>query len=79
MDDFSSPNITSGFAIPPSPANYIVPKKHPLSSMVPTIILKNGNVVLVTGAAGGTKITTVVASVLYHFWIKWLIITNLVL
>ncbi|XP_050301524.1 glutathione hydrolase 1 proenzyme-like isoform X2 [Anthonomus grandis grandis] len=64
MDDFSSPNITSYFDIPPSPNNYIMPGKRPVSSMVPTIILKDKDVVLVTGAAGGTKITTVVASII---------------
>ncbi|KAH1015855.1 glutathione hydrolase 1 proenzyme [Dendroctonus ponderosae] len=64
MDDFSTPSSTS-----PSPTNFIKPGKRPLSSMVPSIILKDKDVVLVAGAAGGTKITTVVASViLKHLW-----------
>lgn len=62
MDDFSIPNSTS-----PSPTNFIKPGKRPLSSMVPSIILKDKDVVLVAGAAGGTKITTVVASVSFLF------------
>lgn len=56
MDDFSSPNITNAFGIAPSPANFIVPGKRPLSSSTPTIVLKDDRVVAVAGASGGSMV-----------------------
>ncbi len=68
MDDFSTPGVVNSFGVPSSPANYIEPGKRPLSSMCPTIVIDaNGDVQLVLGSAGGTRITSAVAYVTIKF------------
>lgn len=57
MDDFSAkPGVANVFGALGGVANEIQPKKRMLSSMAPTILLKNNQVELVTGSPGGTTI-----------------------
>ena len=64
MDDFSTPGKANYFNFPASEANYIVPGKRPMSSMGPIIVAdKNGDVKLVMGASGGSKIISSLAQV----------------
>ncbi|XP_071835000.1 glutathione hydrolase 1 proenzyme-like isoform X2 [Apostichopus japonicus] len=71
MDDFSQPGAENYFGVPPSPSNFIVPGKRPMSSMTPTIIIDGlGDVMQVQGASGGTRITTAVATAIMYT--KWL-------
>lgn len=66
LDDFSYPNVRQNFfGLPSSKPNFLQPGKRAMSSMSPTIITDTrGNVKLVIGSAGGTKITTAVAMVI---------------
>jgi gamma-glutamyltranspeptidase/glutathione hydrolase len=59
MDDFSAqPGAPNAFELVGAEANAVAPGKRPLSSMTPTIVLKDGQPVLTVGAAGGPKIIT---------------------
>jgi len=61
MDDFSAkPGVANAYGLLGGDANAIAPRKRPLSSMTPTILLKDGQPVLVTGSPGGSTIITVV-------------------
>jgi gamma-glutamyltranspeptidase/glutathione hydrolase len=65
MDDFSSkPGTPNLFGLIQGPANAIGPGKRPLSSMVPTMVLKDGKLFLVLGSPGGARIITTVANIL---------------
>jgi len=67
MDDFSAkPGSPNGFGLIGGVANAIEPGKRPLSSMTPTIVLKDGNPWLITGSPGGSTIITVVLQVILN-------------
>lgn len=63
IDDFSIKNRTNAFHLKPSPENDVQPYKRPLSSMSPVLVTKDGGLSIITGASGGTRIITSVASV----------------
>ena len=59
MDDFSAkPGVPNGYGLLGGEANAIQAGKRPLSSMTPTLVLKEGKPFLVTGSPGGSKIIT---------------------
>jgi len=63
MDDFSSkPGAPNMFGIVGSEANAIAPGKTPLSSMSPSIVSRDGKVVMVIGSPGGSRIPTITLS-----------------
>ena len=66
MDDFSSkPGIPNAFGLVGNDANAIEPGKRPLSSMTPTIVLKDKKPFIILGSPGGsTIITTVLQTIL---------------
>ena len=69
MDDFSiAPGVPNAFGLIGAEANAIEPGKRPLSSMSPTIVLKNGKPVMTAGAAGGPRIINeVLLAIINHF------------
>ena len=61
MDDFSSaPGIPNQFGLLGSEANEIAPYKRPLSSMTPTIVMKDNELFFTTGSPGGARIISAV-------------------
>jgi gamma-glutamyltranspeptidase/glutathione hydrolase len=65
MDDFSAkPGVPNSDGLIQGTANAIGPGKRPLSSMTPTIVVRDGRPFLVLGSPGSSKIITTVANVL---------------
>lgn len=67
MDDFASqPGVPNAFGLVGDEANAVAPGKRPLSSMTPTLVLKDGKVVGAFGSPGGSRIITTTLQVLLH-------------
>jgi gamma-glutamyltranspeptidase/glutathione hydrolase len=67
MDDFAvKSGVPNQFGVVGGDANTVQPGKRPLSSMSPTIAVKNGKPVLVLGTPGGSRIFTSVYQVLVN-------------
>ncbi len=59
MDDFSiKPGTQNAFGLTGSTANSIEPLKRPVSSMTPTLVLKDSKPILAVSGAGGSRIIT---------------------
>jgi gamma-glutamyltranspeptidase/glutathione hydrolase len=67
MDDFASkPGVPNMFGLVQGEANTIAPGKRPLSSMTPTIVVKDGTFFMALGAPGGSRISTAVLQVILN-------------
>jgi len=67
MDDFASkPGTPNMFGLVQGETNAIQPGKRPLSSMTPTIIVRNGKLFMTVGAPGGSRISTAVMQVILN-------------
>jgi gamma-glutamyltranspeptidase/glutathione hydrolase len=67
LDDFAvKPDAPNAYGLLGFEANEPGPGKRPLSSMTPTIVLKDGKPFLVTGSPGGSRIITAVLQVIVN-------------
>ena len=65
LDDFAAkPHAPNAYGLVGGDANAPGPGKRPLSSMTPTIVLKNGRPFLVTGSPGGSRIISAVLGII---------------
>lgn len=68
MDDFSSPGQVNAFGFPANPINFIRPGKRPQSSIASSLVEdEHGNLVFVTGSAGGSRIITATLQQLHNY------------
>ena len=67
MDDFSAkPSVPNAYGLTGGEYNAIRPEKRMLSSMTPTIVMKNGQPFLATGSPGGSRIITIVLQIIMN-------------
>jgi gamma-glutamyltranspeptidase/glutathione hydrolase len=67
MDDFSAkPGVPNAYGLIGGTANRIEPGKRMLSSMSPTLVKKDGKLVLVTGSPGGSRIITTTLQIIMN-------------
>ena len=67
MDDFTvKVGVKNMFGLLQGPANAIAPGKRPLSSMTPTLVFKDGKLLLVTGSPGGPTIINTVLQIIVN-------------
>ena len=67
LDDFTAkPGAANAYGLVGFDANLPGPNKRPLSSMTPTIVLKDGKPFIVTGSPGGSRIITAVLQVIVN-------------
>lgn len=67
MDDFTAkPGVANAFGLMQGAANAIAPGKRPLSSMSPTIVMRDNQPLLILGTPGGSRIITAVLQTIVH-------------
>lgn len=67
MDDFAAkPGVPNAYGLIGGDANAVEGGKRPLSSMSPTIVMKDGEVFMVTGSPGGSRIITTTLQVIMN-------------
>ncbi|WP_372368954.1 gamma-glutamyltransferase [Candidatus Uabimicrobium sp. HlEnr_7] len=67
MDDFvAKPGVPNAFGLLGGKANAIEPQKRMLSSMTPTIVIKDDKPFLVTGSPGGSRIITTTLQIILN-------------
>ncbi|HUB64768.1 MAG TPA: gamma-glutamyltransferase [Methylocella sp.] len=65
LDDFAAkPGVPNAYGLTGGAANAPGPRKRPLSSMAPTMVFRDGELELVTGSPGGSRIITIVTEII---------------